>query len=137
VSNLTTEIFLRLEGPQIEVHNKLLSRLESVLETIETHLMDHARLDAAKAVHRTVAVQQLNLTNAQLTETYECARKTTHYLGSLSIQLERVVDSLHHPSPPVVTTSNVNPDTPSPQVLPFKRLRSRFPDNLQTVIQEV
>jgi hypothetical protein len=137
VSSLTTEIFLRLEGPQMEVHNKLLSRLESVLETIETHLKDHARLNAAKAVHRIMAVQQWNLTIAQLTETYECARETTHHLGLLSIQVERVIDSLYHPSPPVVSTSLVNPDTPSPQFLPFKRLRSRFPNNLQTVIEEV
>jgi hypothetical protein len=137
VSNLTTEIFLRLEGPQMGVHNKLLSRLESVLETIETHLKDHARLDAAKAVHRTVAVQQLNVTSAQLTETYECARETTHYLESLANQLERVVDSLHQSSPPVVTTPSVNFDNTSHQVLPFRRLRSRFPDNLQTVMMEV
>jgi hypothetical protein len=127
VSTLTPEILIRLEGPQTEFHTILLSRLEGVLEANEKHFSDHARLDAAKAVHRTVAMHQLNLTNAQFTETYECARETTHDLRSLSIQLARVVDALHTPQPVVVTTSSVNHGIPSPQILPFKRLRSRIP----------
>jgi hypothetical protein len=66
-----------------------------------------------------------------------CTSETVHHLGSLTLQLERLVDSLQHPSPPVVTTPSVNFDSPTPQVLPFKRLRSRFPETLQTVIKEV
>jgi hypothetical protein len=31
----------------------------------------------------------------------------------------------------------MNHGMPSPQILPFKRLRSRFPDTLQTVKQEI
>jgi hypothetical protein len=77
------------------------------------------------------------LTNAQLTETYECARETTHNLGSLLIQLVRVVDTLHTPLPVMVTPSLVNYEIPSPQVLPFKLLQSRFPNNLPSVTLEV
>jgi hypothetical protein len=107
------------------------------LETIEKHFSDHARLNADKAVHRTVAVHQLNLANAKLTETYECARETSQNLRSLLTQLERVVDALHTPLPVVVTPSPVNYDISSPQVLPFKRLQSRFPNNLPSVTLEV
>jgi hypothetical protein len=53
MSNLSIEIFIRLKGPQLEVHKRLLSCLKNVLDTIETHIKDHARVDAAKAVHRT------------------------------------------------------------------------------------
>jgi hypothetical protein len=79
----------------------------------------------------------MNVTNAQLTETYECDRETTRDLRSLSIQLERVVDALHFSSPLVVPTLSVNYDISSTQVLPFKRLQSRFPNNLPSVTLEV
>jgi capsule polysaccharide export protein KpsC/LpsZ len=73
VSNLTSEIFIRLEGPQLEFNTTLQSRLEVVLKTIEKHFKDSEHLNAAKAVHWTIAVHQLNLTNTHLTETWECA----------------------------------------------------------------
>jgi hypothetical protein len=84
VCNLASEIIIRLKGPQTEFHTKLQSRLEGVLDTVEKHFSDHACLKSAKAVHRTVAVHELNLTNAQLTETYECAREITQDLRSLN-----------------------------------------------------
>jgi hypothetical protein len=133
VCNLTSEIISRLEGPQTEFHTKLQSRLEVVLETVEKHFSDKAHLNAAEAVPRTVAVHQLNLTITQLTKTCEYAIETTHSLSSLLIQLERVVDTLHTPSPVIVTSSPVNYDISLPQVLPFKRLKTRFPNNLPSV----
>jgi hypothetical protein len=40
VSNLTSDIFRKLEGPQLEFNTKLQSRLEVVLETVEKHFKD-------------------------------------------------------------------------------------------------
>jgi hypothetical protein len=85
VCNLTSELIIRLEGPQTEFHTKLQSRLEGVLETIEKHFSDQALLNASKAVHKTVALHQLNLTNAQLIETHKCANYIIQDVMSLSI----------------------------------------------------
>jgi hypothetical protein len=80
------------------------------LETVEKHFRDQENLNAVKAVPRTVAVHQLNLTNAQLTETWGYAREITHSLSSLIIQLERVVYTPQTPSPVIVTSPPVNYD---------------------------
>jgi hypothetical protein len=137
VCNLTSEIFSRLEGPQTEFHTKLQSRLEVVLKTGEKHFSDQAHLNADKAVPRTVALHQLILTNAQLTKTWECARDTTHSLSSLLMQPERVVDTLHTPSPVIVSSPPVIYDFSSPQHLPFKRLKTRFPNDFPSVTLDV
>jgi hypothetical protein len=99
VSNLTSDIFSRLEGTQLEFNTKLQSRLEVILETVEKHFKDQEHLNADKALPRTVAVHQLNLTNAQVAETWGCASEVTHSFTSLLIQLERVVDAIQTPSP--------------------------------------
>jgi hypothetical protein len=99
VSNLTSDIFSRLEGPQMEFNIKLQARLEVFLGTVEKHFKDQEHLNAAMAVPRTVAVHQLNLANAHFTETSGCAREVTHTLSPLLIQLEQVVDTLQTPSP--------------------------------------
>jgi hypothetical protein len=83
VCNLTSEIFTRLEGPKLEFNTTLQSRLGVVLDTIEKHFKDQEQLNAAKAVHKTVAVHQLNSTSTRLTETWDCAKEITHDLSSL------------------------------------------------------
>jgi hypothetical protein len=136
VSNLTPDIFSRLEGPQMEFNIKLQSHLKVVLETVEKHFRDQEHLNAAKAVPRTVAVHQLNLTNAQLTGTWGCAREITHSLSPLLIQLERVMDTLQTPSP-ILVSPPLNYDISSHYVLPFKRLKTRFPNDLPSVTLDV
>jgi hypothetical protein len=121
----------------LELNTKLQSRLEVVLETVENHFKDQEYLNVAKALQRTVVVHQLNSTNAQLSETVECARDVTHSLSFLLIQLERVVDATQTPSPVMLTSPPVNYDILSPRILPYKRLRTRIPNDLPSVELDV
>jgi hypothetical protein len=83
VCNLTSEIFTRLEGPKLELNTTLQSRLGVVVDTIEKLFKDKEQFNAAKAVHRTVGVHQLNSTSTRLTETWDCAKEITHDLSYL------------------------------------------------------
>jgi hypothetical protein len=83
VCNLTSDIFTRFEGQHLEFTTTLQSRLGSVMDTFETHIKDHRHHQAAKALQRTQTVQQVNLTNTQLTETWECAKDISHDLRTL------------------------------------------------------
>jgi hypothetical protein len=137
VCNLTSDIFTRFEGPQLEFNTILQSRLRVVLDTIKKHFKDQEQLNAAKAVHRTVAVHQLNLTNTHLTKTWDCAKEITHDLSSLLNQLEGIVDAILTPTPVMLTSPPVDNDILSPQVSPYKRLRTHMPKELPSALVDV
>ncbi len=107
------------------------------METVEKQFKDQEHLNAAKALRRTEAVHQLNSTNAQLTKTWEYAREVTHNLSSLLIQLEGVVDAIQTPSPVMLTYTTsppINYDILSPQILPYKRLKTQIPKDLPVLL---
>jgi hypothetical protein len=101
VCNLTSDIFTRFEGQHLEFTTTHQSRLGSVMDTIENYIKDQRQYHAAKALQRTILVHQLNLTNTQITGTWEGAKQVTHDLKSLLGQLEGIVDALLSPSPPM------------------------------------
>jgi hypothetical protein len=58
-------------------------------------------------------------------------------LSSLLNQLEGVVDAVQTPSHVILTSPPVNIDILSPQILPFKRLRTHIPKDLPSVLLDV
>jgi hypothetical protein len=110
VCNLTSEILTRLGEPQLEFNTTLQSRLGVILDTIEKHFKDQEQLNAAKAVNRTFAVHQLNMTNTHLTKTWDCAKEVTHDSISLLNQLEGIVDAILTPTPVKLTSPPVDND---------------------------
>jgi hypothetical protein len=106
----------------LEFTTTLQSRLGSIMDTFETHIKDQRHHQAAKALQRTETVQQLNLTNTQLTETWECAKDVSQELRTLLKQLEDIVDALLSPTPPMSTSPPSERDILTPQPSPYKRL---------------
>jgi hypothetical protein len=105
----------------LETTTTLQSRLGSVMDTFETHIKDHRHHQAAKALQRTETVQQLNLTNTQLTRTWECAKDVSHDLITTLKQLEGIVDALLSPTPPMSTSPPYEDDILTPQPSSYKR----------------
>jgi hypothetical protein len=120
----------------LEFTTTLQSRLGSVMDTFENHIKDQRQHHASKALQRTIPVHQLNLTNTQITETWESAKEVTHDLKSLLGQLEGIVDALRSPTPPMSYSPPPHCDFLEPPA--YKRLCSRTnPKDVPTALTDL